>query len=63
MDWDSDCPHTPFFYTPIILFYREGNQIAVYERIGQLMVYWRRERVIDDGTRVRLVDLELLNPL
>lgn len=57
---DSGADESPFFSTPVILFYQQDGQIAVAERLGQRMVCWKSGRVLTAQNSVEIVDLQQL---
>lgn len=54
LSWKEETDFTP---TPEILFYLEGDRIAIYERLGQRLKCWKTGRidVSERGVRVEIL--------
>lgn len=57
MDWDD----SPFFATPKVLFYVEGDSVALLERYGPRKMYRKRGKLAVNDSAVRIESVEVIN--
>lgn len=58
LDWESD---SDFVLTPFVLFFRDGDYVAISEHLGQRLVCWKLGRLHITGDQVTISDLRLLD--
>jgi hypothetical protein len=57
MDWDG----SPFYATPKMLFFVEGDSIAIVEIYGQKNRYWKRGKIAIIDSLPKIISIEVMD--